>query len=146
MNRLYPNDAPFVAGVVPTGWDAAMTQAEADEANLLYPVPPYGNTYWDPGNEPPVDNPELAFVELSSIVSDGNSTEATLRPGDAAKLAGHDTLTIWPIAGRAGILDDLPARAVRVQALTGDNIRVNLDTDGLNLTGLKFLGVIKNAE
>ena len=51
--RLYPSDAPFVAGTVPSGWFAPMTQAEADEANALYPVPPYGNTYWPPGTEPP---------------------------------------------------------------------------------------------
>ena len=142
--RLYPEDAPFVAGTVPRGWDEPLTAAEADEANLLYPVPPYGFTYTPPTPpEPPVS--DLSFIELSSIVSNGNVTEGTLRPGDAAKLDGHDTFTIWPIAGRAGILDDLPARAVRLLSTMGDVIRINLDTDGLNLTGLKFLGVLKNA-
>jgi hypothetical protein len=80
-------------------------------------------------------------VRLSNIVA-GNPTVATLRVGDAAKLAGKDTFTIWPVSGRAGVLDDLPARAVRIVSLMGDEIAVNVDTDGINVTGLAFLGVV----
>jgi hypothetical protein len=140
MNTLYPEDAPFVVDVVPRGWDTPMTQAEADEANLLYPVPPYGQTYWDPGNENPILS-EIKFIHLSDIEA-GNPTVGHLREGDAEKLDGKDTITIWPIAGRAGILDDLPARAVRILNRTGNQLTFNLDSDGLNVTGLKFLGIV----
>jgi len=50
-----PADAPFGITAVPTGWSRLMTQEEADAANTLYPVPPYGATYIDPekpGAEP----------------------------------------------------------------------------------------------
>jgi hypothetical protein len=120
-----------------------MTQAEADAANLLYPVPPYGPTYIDPNGppEPPVGNP-LTFVVLTNIQSQAQHTFGTLRPGDAEKLAGRDTIVIWPISGRAGVLRDLPARSVRIQGIIGDQMRFNLDTGGLNLTDLSFLGAL----
>lgn len=143
MERLYPSDAPFGTTAIPTGWDRPLTQEEADAANLQYPVPPYGNTYFPPEPPEPPAAAGLKFVTISAI-QEGNTTQGTLDPGDAAKLVGRDTITVWPIAGRAGILDDLPARAVRF-SVTGDQIGMNMDTDGLNVTGLKLLGVFRDA-
>jgi hypothetical protein len=140
--RLYPEDAPFVAGTVPRGWSTLMTAAEADAANLLYPVPPYGFTYEPPTPPEPPLGSALKFVRLDNVISEGSHTWLSLTPEDEAKLAGHDTLTIWPIEGRAGILDELVARAVRITHRDAGRIKVNVDTDGLNLSGLVFLGVL----
>ena len=138
-----PSDAPFGITSIPTGWDRVMTQDEADEFNLMFPVPPYGKTFFpNPPPEPPLGS-DLKFVKLSNIDSlDSNVTRAQLRPGDAEKLVGHDTITLWPLSGRSGIFDDLPARAVHVRSVVGDMVEVGLDTDGLNVAGLTFLGVL----
>jgi hypothetical protein len=139
---LYPQDAPFSTTVIPRGASRYLTQEEVDAANLLYPVPPYGNTYEPPfPPEPPLGS-SLKFVRLSDIESDGTNSWANLSPEDATKLEGKDTITVWPIAGRAGVLDDLPARAVRINGHQTDRIKINLDTDGLNITGLVLLGVL----
>jgi hypothetical protein len=142
MERLYPQDAPFSTTVIPRGADRFLTQEEVDAANLLYPVPPYGDTYVSPEPPIPPSTQSLKFVRLSNVVSDGQRSWVDLSPEDEAKLAGRDTLTVWPIAGRAGILDDLPARAVRIVNREPGKMRINLDTDGLNLTDLVLLGVL----
>ncbi len=137
---LNPNDAPFSTLVIPRGMARFLTQEEADAANLLYPVPPYGNTYTPIPPEPPVG--DFEFVQLSDIAPDGNRSWAYLSPEDEGLLVGRDTITIWPIAGRAGILDDIPARAVRITDREPGRVKINLDTDGLNVDGLVLLGVI----
>ena len=140
---LYPQDAPFSTTVIPRGASRFLTQEEVDAANLLWPVPPYGDTYTDPDGppEPPAD-PNLEFVRLENLESDGTNTWADLSPEGEAKLEGKDTITVWPILGRAGILDDLPARAVRINGRQTGRIKFNLDTDGLNLTGLVMVGIV----
>jgi hypothetical protein len=143
---LNPSDAPFVAGTIPSGWSVPLTQAKADAANLLYPVPPYGPTYNDPGPPPspypPPTQSALKFVRLTGIESDGNRSWGSLSPEDEAKLVGKDTIAVWPIAGRPGIFDDLPARAVRITDRETGRIKINVDTDGLNLTDLVLLGIL----
>jgi hypothetical protein len=139
---LYPQDAPFSTTVIPRGASRYLTQEEADAANTLWPVPPYGATYFPPGPPEPPAQSSLKFLRLTGITPDGTNSWADLSPEDEAKLGDKDTITIWPIAGRAGILDDLVARAVRINGRSAGRIKINVDTDGLNLTGLVLLGVV----
>lgn len=140
---LYPQDAPFSIDVIPRGASRYLTQEEVDAANTLWPVPPYGSTYTDPNGPPtPPAVRDLDFVRLSNFESDGARTWVSLSPEHAAKLVGHDTITVWPILGRAGILDDLPARAVRISNREPGRMKINLDTDGLNVADLVMVGIL----
>ena len=140
---LYPQDAPFSVDVIPRGASRYLTQEEVDAANTLYPVPPYGATYTDPNGPPaPPLGSSLKFVRLDNVIPDGERTWVSLTPEDEAKLNGKDTITIWPIEGRAGVLNDLPARSVRITHKDAGRIKINVETDGLNVDGLVFLGVL----
>jgi hypothetical protein len=140
---LYPQDAPFSTTVIPRGASRYLTQEEVDAANLLWPVPPYGDTYTDPDGPTPPATLGFKLVRLSNVVADGTNTWVDLSPEDEAILGNEDTITVWPTAGRAGVLDDLPARAVRIVGREPGKIKINLDTDGLNVAGLVLLGVFR---
>lgn len=138
---LDPGDAPFGTTSIPTGWDRPLTQAEADAANVLYPVPPYGASYEPPGPPvPPPFVPNSVFVKVDNIVSAGATTTGTCSRPDLM----HENLifVLWPIAGVLGIVDDVGARPVRVLTVDGANITFNFDSGGLDVTGLVLLGVV----
>lgn len=140
---LNPTDAPFVAGTIPSGWDVAMTIEEADAANLLYPVPPYGATYTDP-NGPPVPPVTINthFVVLTDIRSVGAETIAHVRTTDLPFLPVDTIFPFWPIAGVLGIVDDVGVRPARVRAVAGNDITLNYDSGGLDVAGLVLVGVV----
>lgn len=143
QSLLYPGDAPFNTTTIPTGRTEPLTQAEADAANVLYPVPPYGPTYFPPGPPvPPPFVPRSQFVLLSNIVSDGITTKAEVSPEDFAVLPLDTIFPFWPIMGVLGIVDDVGVRPARVIARNGNVITLNYDSSGLNVTGLVLLGVV----
>jgi hypothetical protein len=121
-----------------------MTQEEADAANLLYPVPPYGQTYLDPGNSPydPPPAPLVKFVKMTNVRSVGTTTVVTVRQQDLAVLAPNVIMTMWPIECVFGIADDVGTRPTRVLSLSGQDATLNYDSSGLDLTGMVLIGVV----
>lgn len=136
-----PNDAPFSITVTPTGWDRFMTQEEADAANILYPVPPYGPAQPVPPPAPPAAA-LVHFVLMNNIRSVGAETVANVRPTDLPFLPLDTIFPFWPIAGVLGIVDDVGVRPARVRAVNGNDITLNYDSQGLNITGLVLVGVV----
>lgn len=145
---LYPGDAPFNTTTIPTGRTEPLTQAEADAANILYPVPPYGPTYFPPGSpNPPPFNPRSQFVLLTGVQSVGITTTAVVSPEDYAVLPLDTIFPFWPVKGILGIVDDVGVRPARVIARddAGHKITLNYDSSGLDVTGLVLLGVVYTA-
>lgn len=136
---LNPGDAPFDTTTIPNGWTRVLTQEEADAANLLYPVPPYGFYYTPPA--PPGAGSLVKFVKLTNITTVGQQTKATVRAEDLASLPQNSIFVLWPLHGVLGIVDDVGARPVRVMQVDGNDITVNFDSSGLDVTGLELIGV-----
>lgn len=139
---LYPGDAPFVADTIPSGWSRPLTTEEADAANVLYPVPPYGSYYNDP-NGPPVPpvGQAVDFLRLNTLVQ-GLSTQANLRNEDMDKVEEGDIIVIWPIhAGIPGVLDDIGTRPVRILTKSDEKITFSFDSTGLDISGVVLVGI-----
>ena len=142
-----PNDAPFDTTAIPRGWDRPMTQAEADAANALYPVPPYGQTYFPPVPEPP-PAAQGQFVKIDQVQSSGEFTLGVVSTQEGFDLMHEDLIfVLWPIAGVLGIVDDVGARPVRVIQTNPPSrgIAFNFDSSGLDVTGLVLLGFVYTA-
>jgi len=138
---LYPYDAPFSTTVIPRGWDRYMTQEEADAANALYPVPPYGATYDDPNPPPPpLPTQNVDFLRLTQVVN-GTNTGFTMRNEDMGKVAVGDIIVIWPIACVAGVADDVGVRPVRILTKTDEKLTVDYDSTGLDTSNMTLVGI-----
>ena len=141
---LSPSDAPFVVDTIPPGWDRPITAAEADAANALYPVPPYGQPLpIPPDPEPPVAQGQ--FVKIDQVQSSGEFTLGVVSSQAGFDLMHEDLIfVLWPIAGVLGIVDDVGARPVRVIQTNPPSrgITFNFDSSGLDVTGLVLLGFV----
>lgn len=42
-----PRNAPFSVPVIPTGMNRPLTAGEVTTLNAAFPIPPYGNTWWN---------------------------------------------------------------------------------------------------
>lgn len=139
---LYPSEAPFVAGTVPAGWDRPLTTEEADAGNVLYPVPPYGSTYFPPGPPtPPIVEPNVVFLKFDTLVS-GLETQANMRNEDMDKIEEGDIIVVWPIhAAIPGVLDDIGTRPVRIVTKHDEKVDFAFDSTGLDLSGVVLVGI-----
>lgn len=141
---LNPGDAPFDTTTIPNGWTRVLTQEEADAANLLYPVPPYGFFYTPPG--PPVAGANVKFVILKNAAVAGvGQSQWEARAADMDTYVPNTTfVAFWPIAGVLGIVDDVGVRPARVMAVDvpTNKVTLNYDIAGLDVTGLVVVGVI----
>lgn len=136
---LSPTDAPFDITTIPTGRTVALTQEEADAANVLYPVPPYGATYTNP-NPPPGPGPNVVFVKMTNVIQ-GLETQANMSNEDMDKIELDDIIVIWPIACVVGVADEVGARPVRILTKADEKVTFNWDSTGIDITGMVLVGV-----
>jgi len=134
-----PADAPFNTTTIPTGWDRVMTAEEADAANTLYPVPPYGNTYINP-SPPPIEGANVSFLRLTQVVN-GAETGFTMRNEDMDKVDVGDIIVIWPIICALGVADDVGVRPVRVLTKADEKLTVNYDSTGIDTSNMTLVGI-----
>ena len=131
-----PPDNPNRAGVIGSGNDFVAKFAAAPATDVLSEAGAYV-----PQAAPLA--PLVQFVILSNPRVSGSNSLWDVRPVDTPILVPNTTfVTFWPIAGILGIVDDVGVRPARVLSVVGDTVELNYDIAGLDVTGLKCVGVV----